>query len=110
MKENQIGALWNSRTENPKAPFAKGSITVGGEKISIVIWKNKWKEPGEATPDYYIERDMPRQGGKDGQGSTQGAQGVKLPQAQQAGAVAQGSQSFGGAGEGAQPFDDDIPF
>ena len=97
MKENQIGALWNSRTENPKAPFAKGSITVGSEKISIVIWKNRWKEPGEATPDYYIERDIPRQqGGKDGQGSTQGAQGVKLPQAQQADAAA--------------AFDDDIPF
>ncbi len=28
MKENQIGALWNSRTENPKAPFAKGRVAV----------------------------------------------------------------------------------
>lgn len=99
-RENQIGALWNSRTENPKAPFAKGSITVGSEKIPVVIWKNKWKEPGEATPDYYIERDIPRQGGKDGQGSTQGAQEARLPKAQRADAGAAGSAAF----------DDDIPF
>lgn len=88
MKEDRIGALWNSRTENPKAPFAKGSIMMGSEKIPVVIWKNKWKEPGEATPDYYIERDIPRQGGKDGTGSTQGAQGAKLPQQGQADAGA----------------------
>ena len=93
-RENQIGALWNSRTENPKAPFAKGSITVGSEKIPIVIWKNKWKEPGEATPDYYIERDIPRQGGKDGPGSTQPPQDVKAHLARQADAVAQVSDAF----------------
>lgn len=74
MKENQIGALWYPKTENPKAPFAKGSITVAGEKIPIVIWKNKWKEPGESTPDYYIEREMPREGGNAPHQSTQGTQ------------------------------------
>lgn len=89
MKENQIGALWYSRTENHKAPFAKGSITVGSEKIPIVIWKNRWKEPGEATPDYYIERDIPRQVAQRG-----------LPKQGQVGAgTAQGDG-----------FDGDIPF
>lgn len=99
MKENQIGALWYPRTENPKAPFAKGSITIGDQKIPVVIWKNKWKEPGESTPDFYIEREIPREQGNAGQGSTQAPQDGRNHVQQVRDAMAP-----------ANNFQDDIPF
>jgi len=91
-KENQIGALWFPKSENPKAPFAKGSITIGGEKIAIVVWKNKWKEPGESTPDYYIEREAPREQGDRPNHVTQVAETMNRP------------------AQSADDFSDDIPF
>jgi len=60
MKENQIGALWNNPSQNPNAPAFKGSFRYGNADIKIVVWKNKWKQKGEHTPDFYIERDVPR--------------------------------------------------
>lgn len=108
MKENQIGALWYPRTKNPKAPFAKGSITIAGEKIPIVIWKNKWKEPGESTPDFYIEREMPREQGNAGQGSTQGTQDGKSQGKAQSEAARQVSATMNQAP--ADQFEDEPPF
>ena len=32
MKENKIGGLWLSTSQNPKAPFAKGEIEVDGKR------------------------------------------------------------------------------
>lgn len=59
-KDDRIGALWRPNTQNGKAPVAKGSIEINGQKIPVVVWRNRWKKEGERTPDFYIERDTPR--------------------------------------------------
>jgi hypothetical protein len=55
---NRIGALWYPQTENQNAPAAKGSIEIDGKTIKVVVWRNKWKQPGEKSPDLYIEIDQ----------------------------------------------------
>ena len=62
MKENNIGGLWLSTSQNQKAPFAKGEIEVKGEKIRIVVWKNSYKQAGDKKPDYQIEIDRKEAG------------------------------------------------
>ena len=59
MNENRIGALWVSSSNNPRAPFARGEITVSGQKMKIVVWKNMRKRQGERYPDYTINLDVP---------------------------------------------------
>lgn len=59
--QNRLGALWTPTTDNPNAPIAKGNIEINGEKIQVVVWRNKRKQPGEKTPDFYIEKDIPRE-------------------------------------------------
>ena len=55
-KETRIGALWSPRSQNENAPLGNGHVlTPTGERIEITVWKNKWKQDGEKTPDYYIE-------------------------------------------------------
>lgn len=56
-KDTRIGALWRPNTDNEKAPFAKGKITVNGIEYPVVVWFNRWKHEGEKTPDYYIDLD-----------------------------------------------------
>jgi flagellar basal body rod protein FlgF len=66
--QDNIGALWKPASDNPKAPLAKGKITVNGQDIAIVIWPNRWKaqdladgkEGAERKPDYFIQLDKPR--------------------------------------------------
>lgn len=56
-KEDRIGAAWKPERQSDKGPMAKGTIDLNGERIKIVIWPNRWKQEGERSPDFYIERD-----------------------------------------------------
>jgi hypothetical protein len=56
-KEDRIGALWRPKTDNDKAPLAKGNIEFMGRTIKVVVWPNRWKKEGERTPDFYVELD-----------------------------------------------------
>lgn len=56
----KLGALWLSKSQNPNAPFAKGSVELNGTKIPVVVWSNKKKVHGDKYPDYYIDRDAPK--------------------------------------------------
>lgn len=47
--QNEIGALW-IKNEGTRKEFLSG--TVNGEPV--VVFKNKFKKPGERTPDYRI--------------------------------------------------------
>lgn len=60
-KENEIGALWKPNTDSDRAPLASGSITIGGVTTRIVVWPNRFKKPGEKSPDFRIEVEQPRQ-------------------------------------------------
>ena len=70
MKEDRIGKLWYP--DNGNGPFLKGSIQImdkatasdvarqieNGERVKIVLWKNKWKKEGEkSSPDVTISVD-----------------------------------------------------
>jgi len=48
--DREIGALWRKGGDKP---FYSGSVTVGGEKLEIVIFKNKYKEK-DNQPDLRI--------------------------------------------------------
>lgn len=58
-ESKSIGALWKPKSDNPKAPMAKGVIEVDGKKINIVIWPNYKQQ--EKQPDYRICIDEPRE-------------------------------------------------
>jgi hypothetical protein len=60
--ENRVGALWRPDKQSENGPVAKGSIEINGERIKVVVWRNRWKKEGERTPDLYIEPDKPRGG------------------------------------------------
>ena len=105
-KEDRIGALWFPKSDNPRAPFLRGTLEVtdkimakeiasalvNGEKVEIVLWKNSYKQDGDKKPDYQIERSKPRDGDYNKKSTWGGGQ------AQQ-----QGKPSDDG-------FPDDIPF
>jgi hypothetical protein len=59
--EYRIGALWRPDKQSDNGPVAKGSIEIHGEKIKIVVWRNRWKKEGERTPDLYIDIDRPKE-------------------------------------------------
>ena len=56
-KEDELGALWLKDGKNGK--YFSGKITVDGQDIGIVIFKNTYKEK-ENQPDYKILRSRPR--------------------------------------------------
>lgn len=37
-----------------------GSIDIDGQKVNIVVFKNKHKQEGERTPDYRIFKSEPK--------------------------------------------------
>jgi len=57
---DKLGALWLSLSQNPRAPFAKGSIEVNGVKVPVVVWRNEKKVSGDKYPDFYINKDVPK--------------------------------------------------
>lgn len=57
-KETRIGALWSPSREGETMPLGSGNIVMpSGEKLAITVWRNRWKQPGERTPDFYIDLD-----------------------------------------------------
>lgn len=60
--ENRVGALWRPDKQSENGPVAKGTIEINGERIKVVVWRNRWKKEGERTPDLYIDLDKPREG------------------------------------------------
>ena len=72
-KEDRIGALWYPKSDNPRAPFLRGTLEVqdkiaakeiasalvNGEKVDIVLWKNGYKEDGDNKPAFHIEKSKP---------------------------------------------------
>ena len=48
--EREIGALWRKGGEKP---FYSGNLTIGDEKVEIVIFKNKFNEK-DTQPDLRI--------------------------------------------------------
>lgn len=103
-KENRIGAMWKPQSENPNAPFAKGNIELNGKKVNVVIWFNKWKQPGERSPDYYIELDERDHGQEPPRHALPEGTSARREQASKDRAEGVGSKP---SGDG---FTDDIPF
>ncbi|CAK0761460.1 hypothetical protein CCP3SC15_2750003 [Gammaproteobacteria bacterium] len=105
-KEDRIGAIWRSTSQNEKAPFAKGSIEIDGRKIPIVVWQNRWKKEGEKSPDFHIEID--RQERREGQGQAQQPPAPnRYDQVPEKPAEAPPADPQRSLGDG---FTDDIPF
>ena len=50
-KDDRIGAIWRSSSNNERAPFAKGTIELDGRKIPVVLWPNRYKEEDLRSPD-----------------------------------------------------------
>lgn len=48
----KIGAFW--LREGKKGKFMSGQVEVGGQKVSLLVFKNNRKQPGEKYPDYEI--------------------------------------------------------
>ncbi len=48
--EREIGSLWRKGGDKP---FYSGNLTIGDEKVEIVIFKNKFKEK-DTQPDLRI--------------------------------------------------------
>lgn len=131
-KENRIGALWTSQSTSERAPFAKGKIEMDGKSIDIVLWRNGWKAQDLASddpekrakahrqPDYYLERDAPRETGQGGAQTALGEDGPTESPARVAApapSTRQGTLSLGRrtetqavASPSGDGFDDDIPF
>jgi hypothetical protein len=57
-KETRIGALWAPSKEGETMPLGNGNVIMpNGEKLYITVWRNRWKQPGEKSPDFYIDLD-----------------------------------------------------
>lgn len=97
--ESRIGALWLNDGSNEKAPFAKGSVEIDGKVVRIVIWRNRYKQPGERSPDLHIDIDKPRE--------DRPQEPRREPPKQEAPAVAAVRDVFKAGGD---EFTDDIPF
>ena len=72
-KEDRIGALWYPKSDNPRAPFLRGTLEVqdklvakeiasalvNGGKVDVVLWKNTYHEDGDNKPAFHIEKSKP---------------------------------------------------
>lgn len=58
-KEKDIGALWEKRTQKG-APMLTGQVTIRGEVIKIVVFKNGYKKE-DRHPDWRIFLSTPRE-------------------------------------------------
>lgn len=57
-REDELGALW-MKSAKSGGDYFTGSITVGGEKIDIVVFSNRFKK-SDKQPDYRILRARDR--------------------------------------------------
>lgn len=56
-KDREVGAFWKRETENGEKTYLTGYVTIGGKKINLVVYKNKFKEENEKAPDYRVYLD-----------------------------------------------------
>lgn len=61
-KKKDIGALW-ARESKKGDRFLTGHVTVGDQKVEIVVFKNGYKS-AENQPDYRIYLSEPREAPK----------------------------------------------
>lgn len=54
----EIGALWVRQSKSGDR-FMSGEIKVGGEKVGVVVYKNKFKKAGDSTPEFRIYVSKP---------------------------------------------------
>lgn len=50
--QNKIGALWINEKNGKK--YMSGDVTIDGQQVRIVVFKNTYKEEGTKQPDYNI--------------------------------------------------------
>jgi len=53
---DKIGALWLKEDKNGKK-YMSGEIELNGEKVNILIFKNKYKKK-DSHPDYIIKKSV----------------------------------------------------
>lgn len=65
-KERELGALWLKESE--KGKFLSGYVTVDGEEVSVVVYKNNFyeqdKKDGKNSPYYRVYKSLPKEGQK----------------------------------------------
>jgi uncharacterized protein (DUF736 family) len=59
-KEDELGGLW-LRTSSAGNKFMSGRLTLNGESVEVLVFKNNHKQPNERTPDYRVYRSAPRE-------------------------------------------------
>ena len=58
-KERELGALWTRESKSDQSKFWSGTITVNGEEIPIIVYKNKDKGDNDKAPSLRIYKDRP---------------------------------------------------
>lgn len=56
--KKDIGAIWIKESRTGKK-FLSAYVTINGEKINIVGFKNDYKEEGSSQPDYRLYESDP---------------------------------------------------
>lgn len=64
-KEKSIGAFWR-KTAQTGENYWSGELEINGEKIAVVAFANKMKQPGERTPDIRLFKSKPLKGHLEG--------------------------------------------
>jgi uncharacterized protein (DUF736 family) len=105
-RDSELGGLW-LKTSNAGNKFMSGKLTINGELIEVVIFKNTFKQEGERTPDYRVYRSQPRDGAPPPRQEYQAPR-----QEQQPGPRAHPQQHTSGGGIRRDDYDldDSIPF
>lgn len=103
-KNDELGGLWLKQAQSGKR-YMSGKLTIDGEAVEVVVFKNENKREGERTPDYRVYRSQPREPAAASQGSSYGQGYATRPnRGQAAAATAAQRPSL------AEELDDDIPF
>jgi hypothetical protein len=58
-----LAVLWKNKTNNPKAPIAKGWLNWGDKRYRIIAWKGRKNK--ETDPDIVLQLDERQDGGSD---------------------------------------------
>lgn len=59
-RDDELGGLW-LKTSQAGKKFMSGKLTLNGENVEVVVFKNEFKKDGERTPDYRVYRSQPRE-------------------------------------------------
>lgn len=57
----EIGALWVRESASSGARFMSGEITIGGQKVDVVVYKNKFKKATDKSPEFRIYLSKPKE-------------------------------------------------